>query len=122
MFMIFEFFLIKVLICLIIFVSIFFVVLIFVIVMVFVCVVMIICDFDIEYLLVQFVKLILVVVGLGSNVWVLVIDDNKLNVFVVDNCYIFLYLGFILKIDSVVMLQVVIVYEVVYIVNGYIIC
>ncbi|MEJ5217137.1 M48 family metalloprotease [Cognatishimia sp. D5M38] len=80
----------------------------------------IIRDPDIEYSLAQLAKPILAAAGLGSNVRVLVIDDNKLNAFVVDNRHIFLHSGLILKTDNAAMLQAVIAHEAAHIANGHI--
>lgn len=80
----------------------------------------IIRDPDIEYSLAQLARPILAAAGLGSNVRVLVIDDNKLNAFVVDNNHIFLHSGLILKTDSAAMLQAVIAHEAAHIANGHI--
>ena len=80
----------------------------------------IIRDPDIEYSLAQLAKPILAAAGLGSNVKILVIDDNKLNAFVVDNNHIFLHSGLILKTENAAMLQAVIAHEAAHIANGHI--
>lgn len=77
-------------------------------------------DPDIEYSLGRLAAPILAAAGLGNTVRILVVDDNKLNAFVVDNNHIFLHSGLILKTDSAAMLQAVIAHEAAHIANGHI--
>ena len=78
-------------------------------------------DADIEYSLDQVAKPILQAAGLSpSRIKVLVVDDTKMNAFVIDNNHIFLTAGLILKTKSPEMLQSVIAHEAAHIANGHI--
>lgn len=78
-------------------------------------------DPDIEYALKQLATPILHQAGLSPDrVRILVVNDSKLNAFVIDNSAIFLNYGLIQKVDSPEMLQGVIAHEAAHIVNGHI--
>ena len=78
-------------------------------------------DPDIEYALKQLAAPILRQADLSPDrVRVLVVNDSKLNAFVIDNSAIFINYGLIQKLDKAEMLQGVIAHEAAHIVNGHI--
>ncbi len=77
-------------------------------------------DPDIEYALIQLAQPILQQAGLNANrMNVLVIDDRRLNAFVVDRDTIFIHSGLLLKMETPQMLQSVIAHEAAHIANGH---
>ena len=78
-------------------------------------------DADIEHGLTQLAAPVLRASGLNpKRVRVLVVNDSKLNAFVIDNKAIFINYGLILKVDTPEMLQAVIAHEAAHITNGHI--
>jgi predicted Zn-dependent protease len=78
-------------------------------------------DPDIEYALRQVATPILRAAGLSpERVRILVVNDSKLNAFVIDPSAIFINYGLILKLERPDMLQGVIAHEAAHIVNGHI--
>ncbi|WP_113911324.1 M48 family metalloprotease [Roseovarius dicentrarchi] len=79
-------------------------------------------DPDIEYALMQLAQPILQQAGLNANrMNVLVIDDRRLNAFVVDRDTIFVHSGLLLKMETPQMLQSVIAHEAAHIANGHLV-
>ncbi|MGV6838699.1 MAG: M48 family metalloprotease [Planktomarina sp.] len=77
-------------------------------------------DADIEYGLKQLANPVLTAAGLGGqNVKVLLIDDPRLNAFVIDREHIFIHSGLVLKLDSAAQLQAVISHEAAHISHGH---
>jgi len=77
-------------------------------------------DADIERALREIAKPLIVAAGLNPNqIKILVIDDGKLNAFVVDSRHILIHSGLILKTQRVEELQAVIAHEVAHIANGH---
>ncbi|MDR9393604.1 MAG: M48 family metallopeptidase, partial [Roseovarius sp.] len=77
-------------------------------------------DPDIEHALKQLAEPLLKAAGLSpSRVDILVIDDRKLNAFVVDQNHIFIHSGLLLKMKRAAMLQSVIAHEAAHIANGH---
>ena len=78
-------------------------------------------DPDIEYALARIAEPVLRSAGLSpSRVRILLVDDRKLNAFVVDGTAIFVHSGLVLKLESAAQLQSVIAHEVAHIANGHI--
>lgn len=78
-------------------------------------------DADIEYSLNQVAKPILQAAGLSpSQIKILVVDDMKMNAFVIDSKQIFVTAGLLLKADTPEMLQSVIAHEAAHIANGHV--
>lgn len=77
-------------------------------------------DPDIEYALERVAEPILAAAGLGGNVRVLVVNDQSLNAFVIDNNHIFIHMGLLLRMERVEMLQAVIAHEAAHITNSHI--
>ncbi|MGH1465470.1 MAG: M48 family metalloprotease [Cognatishimia sp.] len=77
-------------------------------------------DPDIEYALQRLSAPILAAAGLGSSVRILVVNDSKLNAFVVDHKHIFIHSGLLLRTETPDMLQAVIAHEAAHIANGHI--
>jgi len=79
-------------------------------------------DADMEHALKQIASPVLGAAGLNSaRVKVLVVDDSRLNAFVVSNDAIFIHSGLINRLDNAVMLQGIIAHEAAHIVNGHIV-
>lgn len=77
-------------------------------------------DPDIEYSLKQLAAPVLRAAGLGSaGIDILVVDDGRLNAFVVDRNHIFLNSGLIQKMKTPEMLQYVLAHEAAHIANGH---
>lgn len=78
-------------------------------------------DPDIEYALKQLATPVLRAAGLSPHrVRILVVNDSKLNAFIIDTRTIFINYGLILKLERADMLQGVIAHEAAHIVNGHI--
>jgi len=78
-------------------------------------------DADIERALAEIAAPVISAAGLSSSsIRTLVIQDRKLNAFVVDHKSIFIHSGLILKLKSVEELQAVIAHELAHIANGHI--
>lgn len=78
-------------------------------------------DPDIERGLRELASPILRAAGLSpANVKILVVDDPRLNAFVIDSRHIFLHSGLIMKLESAGQLQAVIAHEAAHIANGHI--
>ncbi len=79
-------------------------------------------DPDIEYSLKQLATPVLKAAGLSpSRVDILVIDDRRLNAFVVDAHHIFIHSGLLLKMKNAAMLQSVLAHEAAHISNGHLV-
>ncbi|QYX55328.1 M48 family metalloprotease [Roseovarius sp. SCSIO 43702] len=79
-------------------------------------------DPDIENALRQLAAPVLKAAGLSpTRTNILVIDDRRLNAFVVDRDNIFIHSGLLLKMDSPEMLQAVIAHEAAHIANGHLV-
>ena len=79
-------------------------------------------DPDIEYALNQLAAPVLKAAGLSpARVDVLVIDDRRLNAFVVDGNNIFIHSGLLLKMKTPAMLQSVLAHEAAHIANGHLV-
>ncbi|WP_085893577.1 M48 family metalloprotease [Roseovarius litorisediminis] len=79
-------------------------------------------DPDIEYALNQLAAPVLKAAGLSpSRVDILVIDDRRLNAFVVDQNSIFIHSGLLLKMKTAAMLQAVFAHEAAHIANGHLV-
>ncbi|WP_306116359.1 MULTISPECIES: M48 family metalloprotease [unclassified Roseovarius] len=79
-------------------------------------------DPDIEYALKQLATPVLKAAGLSpSRIDILIIDDRRLNAFVVDANAIFIHSGLMLKMDNAAMLQSVIAHEAAHIANGHLV-
>ena len=77
-------------------------------------------DPDIEFALKRLAEPVLKAAGLSpARVDILVIDDRRLNAFVVDANSIFIHSGLLLKMDNAAMLQSVIAHEAAHIANGH---
>lgn len=77
-------------------------------------------DADIEYALGELAKPVLSAAGLSpSRVKILIVDDAALNAFVVDQNYIFIHSGLLLRTTTPEMLQAVIAHEAAHIANGH---
>nr|WP_319948417.1 M48 family metalloprotease [uncultured Shimia sp.] len=77
-------------------------------------------DPDIEFALARVADPILSAAGLGSNVRILVVNDQSLNAFVIDSQHIFIHLGMLMRMDTPEMLQAIIAHEAAHITNGHI--
>lgn len=78
-------------------------------------------DADIEHSLDQLAAPILRAAGLNpANVRVLIVDDRKLNAFVIDGRAIFIHSGLMQRLSSAEQLQAVIAHEAAHIANGHI--
>ena len=78
-------------------------------------------DADIEHQLRRLATPVLQAAGLSPDiVKVLVVDDNRMNAYVLDNGHIFLHSGLILKMKTPAMLQAVIAHEAAHISHGHI--
>lgn len=78
-------------------------------------------DSDVEYALAELARPILTEAGVSpSSIKILVVDDPKINAFVIDTQYIFVNSGLILKSKTPEMLQAVIAHEAAHIANGHI--
>lgn len=79
-------------------------------------------DPDIEYALKQLASPVLKAAGLSAvRVDILVIDDRKLNAFVIDHDNIFINSGLLLKMQTPQMLQAIIAHEAAHIANGHLV-
>ena len=77
-------------------------------------------DPDIEYALKKLAEPVLQAAGLSpSRVDILVINDRRLNAFVIDQRHIFIHSGLLLKMKTPAMLQSVIAHEAAHISNGH---
>lgn len=78
-------------------------------------------DPDIERSLRELARPVITAAGLSpANVRVLIVNDNKLNAFVIDTRHILIHSGLILKMKTAGELQAVIAHEVAHIANGHI--
>ncbi len=77
-------------------------------------------DSDIENALARMAAPILKASGLGGSIKILLIDDNSLNAFVVDNGHIYIHTGLLMKMNTPEKLQAVIAHEAAHIANGHI--
>lgn len=78
-------------------------------------------DADLEHALSELARPILTAAGLSaSNVRVLIIQDDKMNAFIVDNNHIFIHSGLVMRMKNAAMLQSVIAHEAAHIANGHI--
>ncbi|MDP2580638.1 M48 family metalloprotease [Shimia thalassica] len=77
-------------------------------------------DPDIEHALQQVAQPVLSAAGLGGSVKILVVNDNSLNAFVLDQQHIYIHLGMLMKMENAGMLQAVIAHEAAHIRNGHI--
>ena len=79
-------------------------------------------DPDIEYALKQLATPVLKAAGLSpARIDILVIDDRRLNAFVVDGNNIFIHSGLLLKMNNAAMLQSVLAHEAAHISNGHLV-
>ncbi len=77
-------------------------------------------DADIERALKEIAKPLIVAAGLNpTQIKILVIDDSKLNAFVIDSRHVLIHSGLILKTERVEELQAVIAHELAHIANGH---
>jgi predicted Zn-dependent protease len=77
-------------------------------------------DADIEHALSELARPILQTAGLSPNsVKVLIIQDDTMNAFVLDNNHIFIHSGLLLRMKTAAMLQSVIAHEAAHIANGH---
>ncbi|MBO9477503.1 M48 family metalloprotease [Shimia sp. R11_0] len=77
-------------------------------------------DPDIEHALRKMAAPILNAAGLGDSVKILLVNDERLNAFVVDHSHIFINTGMLMRMTSPEMLQSVIAHEAAHIANGHI--
>ncbi len=78
-------------------------------------------DPDVEYGLKELAKPLIAAAGLSAaRIDILVIDDDDMNAFIVDDRTVFLHSGLILQLDSAAELQAVISHELAHIANGHI--
>lgn len=78
-------------------------------------------DPDVEYALRQLADPIFTAAGLTpGSIDILVVNDNKLNAFVIDTRHVLIHSGLILKVKTAEELQAVIAHEVAHIANGHI--
>ncbi len=78
-------------------------------------------DADIEYALARLAQPLIAAAGLNANrIDVLVINDDSMNAFVVNDRAVFLHSGMILRLDTAAELQAVIAHELAHIANGHI--
>ncbi len=79
-------------------------------------------DPDIEYALAELARPIIAAAGLSpARVNILVIHDDEMNAFIVDDRTVFVHSGLILRLESAAELQGVIAHELAHIANGHII-
>ncbi|MFU8882894.1 MAG: M48 family metalloprotease [Rhodobacterales bacterium] len=77
-------------------------------------------DADLEYALSELARPILQAAGLSPDtVRVLIIRDDTMNAFILDNNHIFIHSGLMLRLTSAAMLQSVIAHEAAHIANGH---
>lgn len=76
-------------------------------------------DPDIEHALQKLAAPILKVAGLPANTRIMIVNDSKLNAFVVDTRHIFLHSGLLLKAKNAAEIQAVIAHEAAHIANGH---
>ena len=77
-------------------------------------------DADIEHALSELARPILQAAGLSPNsVKVLIIQDDTMNAFILDNNHIFIHSGLLLRMKTAAMLQSVIAHEAAHIANGH---
>jgi len=78
-------------------------------------------DADLEHALSELARPILQAAGLSpSTVQVLIIQDDSMNAFILDNNHIFIHSGLMLRMTNAAMLQSVIAHEAAHIANGHI--
>ncbi len=77
-------------------------------------------DPDIEHALQRMAAPVLYAAGLGDNIKILMVDDQRLNAFVVDHGHIFINSGMLMRMTTPEMLQSVIAHEAAHIANGHI--
>ena len=78
-------------------------------------------DAEIEFALRKLARPVLTAAGLNAGrIKILVINDSKLNAFVIDNNHMFIHSGLILKLKTPEELQAVIAHEAAHIANGHI--
>ncbi|MEM1066856.1 MAG: M48 family metalloprotease [Pseudomonadota bacterium] len=78
-------------------------------------------DADIEYALGRLAQPLIAAAGLNANrIDILVINDDSMNAFVVNDRAVFLHSGMILRLDTAAELQAVIAHELAHIANGHI--
>ena len=77
-------------------------------------------DPDIEHALQRMAAPVLYAAGLGDNIKILMVDDQRLNAFVLDHGHIFINSGMIMRMNTPEMLQSVIAHEAAHIANGHI--
>lgn len=77
-------------------------------------------DPDIEHALQRMAAPVLYAAGLGGNIKILMVDDQRLNAFVIDHGHIFINSGMIMRMNTPEMLQSVIAHEAAHIANGHI--
>lgn len=77
-------------------------------------------DPDIEHALQRMAAPVLYAAGLGGNIKILLVDDQRLNAFVIDHGHIFINSGMIMRMNTPEMLQSVIAHEAAHIANGHI--
>lgn len=77
-------------------------------------------DADLEHALSELARPVLQAAGLSPNtVRVLIIQDDTMNAFIVDNSHIFIHSGLLLRMKTAAMLQSVIAHEAAHIANGH---
>ena len=78
-------------------------------------------DPDIEYALKELAQPVITASGLSaSRIDILIIQDDRMNAFIINDRSIFIHSGLILRLDSAAELQAVIAHEVAHIANGHI--
>ncbi len=77
-------------------------------------------DPDIEHALRKMATPVLHAAGLGDNIQILLVNDDKLNAFVIDHQHIFINYGMLMRMNTPEMLQAVIAHEAAHIANGHI--
>ncbi|MCP4825916.1 MAG: M48 family metalloprotease [Shimia sp.] len=77
-------------------------------------------DPDIEHALQRMAAPVLYAAGLGDNIKILLVNDDRLNAFVVDHGHIFINSGMLMRMTTPEMLQAVIAHESAHIANGHI--
>ncbi len=79
-------------------------------------------DPDIEYALTELARPMIAAAGLSpARIKVIVINDDRMNAFIVDDRTVFIHSGLILRLDSAAELQAVIAHELAHIANGHIV-
>lgn len=76
-------------------------------------------DSDIENALARMAAPILQASGLGGTIKILLIDDPRLNAFVIDSGHIYIHTGLLMRLDTPEKLQGVIAHEAAHIANGH---